>query len=227
MADSKQTSHGFNFADLSTYPQRNVRSAEDEDIEAQIFALPWTVVRQYNVRHPNVKWQRKPVGGEVWIQYPVRTLWQEIATVYVLSDLQLAQQFGLGANRADVTRKFVAPHKTNLRPLAESQMSLRPRWPGASRPGETLLSLAIGTTQPYPNVFGSGQSRAWDDWAWSGANLGETIGLRLLRAVSIVTLSRRMGAHLILPNGDYHVTFGRRPFKVFGQSVTSTFSLLF
>ena len=211
LADSKQTSRGFNLEDLPTYQLRSTSSAHDKEIEQQIFALPWTIIRQYNVQHPKVKWQRMPVGGEVWIQYPIRTFWQEQAAIYLLSDLRLPKQFGLGADRADVARKFVAPHEANLRPLLASIFLPRPRWPRAPRPGETLLSFATSGVQNYPRGFSQGQHSYFDDLIWSGTKIGETIGLRLLRAVSIITLSRRMGAHLIAPNGDYGAGFLQDP----------------
>ncbi|NOT72677.1 MAG: hypothetical protein HOP09_15790 [Hyphomicrobium sp.] len=152
LADSQQASKDFSFEAMPTLPKRLYAGKPEQDLrglQELTYALPWTIARlYYRVKGTAKGVERTVEGGEIWVQYPTRTYWQETVARHLFDDLALAQELGLGTNRRDIIEGFRTPHKTMLPPLVQSLGSQRPIW-DAPRPNENLLTIASSAKQEY------------------------------------------------------------------------------
>lgn len=209
LADRQQASEGFALESMSTLAQRTGSHRSTEHAEPLVYALPWSIVRVYHRTVGTSKGIERIVdGGEIWIQYPIRTYWQETIARHALSDPNLALQLGLGTSRRDVVAHFRTPHKTDLPPLTDTLRSQRLLW-DYPRPNENLLSIASGTLQELEK---GGTPAAPVDPVYRSYCAAEShasvLSRRLARAMTVVAGGLRSNALLVSPAGDYTAEFG-------------------
>jgi hypothetical protein len=221
LAERQQSSVGFGFEKMKPYPERMLGQSATPllpeigeppaSLEQVTYALPWTYVRLFYTVQGSPKGMKRSIeGGEIWMQYPVRTFWQETLAQTLFQDMSIATLMGLGSTRTDIVGKFRTPHKTKLPAIWESIRSQRQPWTG-SRPNESLLSATMGLLQEYepwgaPAGGYPDRTRATE---CATTPHSQTIGWRLVRALVLATGGLRANALLVDPAGDYTSEFER------------------
>jgi hypothetical protein len=216
LADRIQASKDFSREQMPRYRDRFPPQKLTPELRETMLAMPWTVVSVYH-HAPG----RTIEGGEIWIQYPVRTYWQESVARAAFDAPELGDALGIGNSRSDIVDLFMPPHLTKLEPLGNSLASVRQNWVGA-RPAQTLLSAA---SLPYDDLETSGPPGA-GSWAGNVADCSRTehsraIGGRLSRALAIFGSGLRYNALILDPISDYAAGFRRDP-----ERFLATISLL-
>jgi hypothetical protein len=164
LAERSETSKGFSYEAMRQYPIRKNLKWSSPD-KQRVFVLPWTYVNTYvdEFKSPGL------VGGEVWIEYPLRTYWQDGAARILLDDLELANRIGVGATRNELVQAFRTPHKTSLPSLGSALSVIQPP-SRVSYAGMSLLTATITSMQPWSDdivppfsITGPGSITCFDD----------------------------------------------------------------
>jgi len=226
LAERLQTSRGFNYETMTRYSERT-RQATDKSLEVLEHVLPWTIVRQYFLRHefPDYKENFRSIeGGEIWMQYPKRTFWEAEVALAALDDLAMGERQGLGANRDAIVARFRTPHRMELQPLQEALGARRPQVfygaggterldPGgaeAPRPAESLLSYSMRVRQLVEDAIYEGWPTFNSIRCGQGAHSNALAG-RLDRALAMFVAGFEAGALRVAPLGDYTSEFRKNP----------------
>lgn len=215
LTNRQQASADFTFETMPTLLTRRdaaVYGGDTRNLSQLTYALPWTFVRlYYRSKGTDIGVERAIEGGEIWIQYPTRTYWQETVARNAIDDLKFAHELGLGDSRRDILDAYRTPHKTILPELVTTLRQQRLVWEGP-RPRENLLTLAVAARQEYEV---RGPSAAPTDKIYDTICAGEshsaTIGARLKRALILAAGGLRSNALLVSPAGDYTAEYQRDP----------------
>jgi hypothetical protein len=135
LAENAEASQGFSYDALRPYPVRNPQFRKNYGGQSEmktVSVLPWTYINWY---------EHNGGVGEIWIEYPLRTQWQEEAARILLDDLELADRIGVGATRNEIVQGFRTPNKTQLPDLYGTFRQIRPTHPRGYA-GMSLLSAA-------------------------------------------------------------------------------------
>ncbi|NOT72676.1 MAG: hypothetical protein HOP09_15785 [Hyphomicrobium sp.] len=212
LADRMQASVNFSRDRMSRYSERSPQQKSNPALEETTILMPWTMVTIYHrSATKDEPLGRRIEGGEIWIQYPVRTFWQESVARAALDMPELAQNLGLGSTHYEIVAKFRPPHLTALAPLSKSLQSPRQTWQ-STRPGQSLLSASA---LPYeedetmlPGTPG-GESGSAADCA--APEHSRAIGGRLARALSVFGSAFRFNGLILDPRTDYATEYRRDP----------------
>lgn len=209
LAERAATSEGFTYETMPAYPERRGQT-QREKLNRIVYVLPWTIVRLYQRGEGTRQGVRNSIeGAEIWIQYPLRTFWQESLAELLIDDESLAAAVGIGHTPRELAQSFRTPHKTVLEPIVRSLMQQRARWP-APRPGESLLSAAASVLQDSEDRGAPTGPEDWYAVAYCMAKPhAATLAARVGRALSIIASGLRGNALMVSPSGDYSSEFFR------------------
>jgi hypothetical protein len=168
LSERREESEGFLNETMPRFPQRRIELSTGADMHIVEYVQPWTMVRLYFSDRGTRPGEEAPAeqlgqsyslqGGEIWIQYPVRSFLQEELARIALDHREFSRRWGLGETRDEIVGRFRPPHRRALKPIDEIW-----RWRAsvlfgaggaaessgrdAPRPKENLLTLAERANQ--------------------------------------------------------------------------------
>jgi hypothetical protein len=149
LAERLQTSASFQIEDMVLYPQRQAPNSLSKNLRPLLLTFPWTLTRLWIADEQESPKSSSISGGEIWIEYPVRTFWQEAVARYALDHPSEVKLLGLGSTKEHVISAFRRPNRTELEPLQQSVWRIRDRTTSALT-DSTLLSVATDVVRPMP-----------------------------------------------------------------------------
>ncbi len=206
LANSAQSSAGFSRAQMSPFSQRRANHIKKgSKLNSYVYALPWSIVQVY---FEGVLPKSPILGGEIWIQYPIRTLLQEALARASIDDSKISKRLGLGTSRSEIVKKFETPSTLDLKPFELSISEPTPLWEGP-RPAETLLSAAAEAATGFKdrNFTQSAFPPPPECYEYHAKTLANRLG----RAMGIFIGGITANGLQVAPSMDYTSVFERAP----------------